>query len=103
MKTILLIVAVWAAMVAGVYTSVKANQGITPVTFNISELCQHGAFKPLCGDVIINTGDRLTVVGSGVMQPFGVGAEDDDTAELHVQGTRSPQVTRHGGFLQGSL
>lgn len=57
------------------------------------------------GQVVINAvvEPHLVAENSYSMQPFGVGAEDDDTAELHVQGTYNPQVTLHGLFIQGAL
>lgn len=41
----------------------------------------------------------ITAVNSKDMQPFGVGAEDDDTAQLHVLPTHNPQVTAHSVFV----
>jgi hypothetical protein len=43
---------------------------------------------------------QLKVSNDYTMQPFAVGAEDDDTAQLHVQPTYNPQVTAHSDFIQ---
>ena len=43
---------------------------------------------------------QLKVSNDYTMQPFAVGAEDDDTAQLHVQPTYNPQVTAHSDFVQ---
>lgn len=51
----------------------------------------------------VNTGSLLRAENDYSMQPFGVGAEDDDTAALYVQGTAAPVATWNGIFIQGAL
>lgn len=41
----------------------------------------------------------LKVVSVAQMQPFGIGYEDDYTAQLYLQPTDYLQVTQHYGFL----
>jgi hypothetical protein len=58
-KALVLLVMVWAALVGVTYACVNREPGITPATFDMKELCVGGAFKPLCGDVVVNTGTQL--------------------------------------------